>query len=85
MVDTVKRSELVVLEVLAGAYRGKRASLAALLTHGAIDRVGEPYAPLCRIPADSLTSTGPTLPGDAPTCPTCLRRWTKLLATATDG
>lgn len=67
-------TRIVTLPVLAGAYRGKRASLAVTLTHSRdLDAPGEDG--LCRQPnmADEF-STSTEEQAKPPTCPKCLRK-----------
>jgi hypothetical protein len=63
---------LTVHGVLAGAYRGKRANLEALLTHASAD--GGVTAVCRRVAADSLCDVVETGP---PTCKRCLSRYNR--------
>lgn len=59
--------------LLAGAYKGGRQSLTAMLTHASTD---EGVTALCgKVKADSLCDMEESEP---PTCPHCLRKIAKL-------
>lgn len=69
--------------VLAGAYRGRRKTLALTRTHDVeIDENGHEIRVSCgRIPLDHLADRFAAFSDDelvaAPTCPRCLRAWTR--------
>lgn len=65
------QSGLTVHGVLAGAYRGKRAKLDALLTHASAD--GCSTAVCGKVAEGNLCDESYD---EAPTCPRCLKRWT---------
>jgi hypothetical protein len=62
--------------ILGGAYKGKRASLKAMLTHAVeIDAAGSEIRVLCgRIDLDSLADCFSGDTTKAPTCPRCAKK-----------